>query len=92
MIQKKTGWPVQYKLMGDKGHAVMSHIGQPYIGNYLSASHRSYNLTLSRLRVSVEWSFGTIKTMCAFVSYTDDLKLYKQSVAKYFVNAGLLAN
>lgn len=82
----------QHKLVGDKGYAVRSHIGQPFVGSNLSPQQRAFNLILSKLRVSAEHLFGKVKVLSAFLMYDYQLKVFKSPVGKYMINAALLAN
>lgn len=83
---------LQYKLMGDKAYTVRSHIGRPFVGNDLSPEQVGFNLSLSRLRVSVEHIFGKMKVMSAPVTWKAEMKLFASPVGRYFVNAAILAN
>lgn len=51
-----------------------------------------FNRKMSRMRVSVEWSFGKITQLFAFCDFKKNFKLGKQPVGSYWLIAALLTN
>ena len=47
---------------------------------------------MSKIRQAVEWSFGKVSTLWAFVDFEKNLMLYKQPVAVIYHVACLLTN
>ena len=47
---------------------------------------------MSRLRIAVEWDFGTVVNDWAFLNYAPNLKLFKSRVGDYYKVGVLLSN
>jgi hypothetical protein len=50
------------------------------------------NFLMSKLRVGIEWTFGTIIMLFKFVDYVKTQKILESPVAKQYIVAALLAN
>jgi hypothetical protein len=50
------------------------------------------NLIMSRIRVLIEWIFGKITTIFAFLDYPKKLQMQKFPIGKHFVVGALLLN
>ena len=85
--------PVLFYLFGDRGY-VHGHpaLQVPFKGTGLTAQQKGYNLVMSRFRQPVEWCFGKISTLFAYVDFYKNQKLYLQPVASYWQIATLLTN
>lgn len=81
-----------YSLYGDPAYPLRPHLIAPYRGSSLSAEEQEFNRLMSRVRVSVEWTFGKITSLFAFLDYKKNMKLYLQPVAKYYLVATILTN
>lgn len=79
-------------LYADSGYALHRHIITPHLGNHLSEEQKLFNLTMSKLRVSVEWEFGDLDRQFAFIDFKKNLKIFLQPVAKYYFVAAILKN
>ena len=53
---------------------------------------RSYNIACSAMRQPIEWMFGKVVILFAFVDFKKNQKLYLQPVTSYFLIATLLTN
>ena len=62
------------------------------IGAGLTPRQVRYNLVMSKLRQAVEWSFGKVTNIWAFIDFKKNQKLYLQPVAKYYLVGVLLKN
>ena len=58
----------------------------------MTLRQKRFNRKMSRLRVSIEWSFGKITQLFAFCDYKKNMKLHKQPVGSYWLIATLLTN
>ena len=79
-------------LFADQGYAVERFIQTPFRGQHLTAEQAAFNVTMSGLRVSVEWGFGRVQNLFAFCNYKQNLKILLSPVAKYYIVAALLTN
>ena len=83
----------RYCGFGDRGYPRNNpwlHI--PFLGRDLPEAHAEYNLKMSRVRQCVEWSFGKVVSLFAFVDFAKNQKLHLQPVASYWQIAALLSN
>ena len=64
----------------------------PFKGANLTQEQETFNTSMSRVRVAVEWPFGGISTYFAFVDFKKNLKLYLQAVGKLYVVSTILYN
>jgi hypothetical protein len=86
---------VLYYLYGDKGYnrghpCLQVPIGGP--AGALTPAQQHYNGQLSRVRISVEWGFGKVKGLFAYVDYKKCMRLYGNPVMSYWQCAVLLTN
>lgn len=81
-----------FSLYGDLAYPLRVHLITPFKGAILSDQERIFNGRMSKLRSSVEWTFGKILSLFAFVDYKKNQKLFLQPVAKYYLVASLLTN
>ncbi|XP_061182302.1 uncharacterized protein LOC133190627 [Saccostrea echinata] len=81
-----------FSLYGDLAYPLRVHLITPFKGAVLSNQERIFNCRMSKLRSSVEWTFGKILSLFAFVDYKKNQKLFLQPVAKYYLVASLLTN
>jgi hypothetical protein len=80
-----------YYLYGDSGYPIREYLISPFRGR-LSPEQQSFNSAMSKVRVSVEWGFGKLIQLFAFLDFKKNLKLYKQSVGKAYLVAAILTN
>ncbi|GFO21880.1 hypothetical protein PoB_004838500 [Plakobranchus ocellatus] len=78
-------------LYGDPAYRLRPHVMKPFMGARLTRE-QEFNKDMSSVRISVEWSFGKISNLFAFVDLKKNLKLYLQTVGKIFLVASILAN
>lgn len=81
-----------YCLYGDPAYPLRPSLISPYKGANLTAAHRAFNKTMSSVRQSVEWEFGKILSLFAFLDFRKNLKLYLQPVGKLYFVGALLKN
>ncbi|CAC5389771.1 unnamed protein product [Mytilus coruscus] len=68
-----------YVIYGDPAYPMTTHIIKPFRGGVISAAQARFN-KMSAVRTCVEWTFGKILTLFAFLDYKKNLKLYLQPV------------
>ena len=81
-----------YVVYADPAYGISHNVISPYRGSNLSPGEREFNKSMSAMRVSVEWSFGKITQLFAFLDFKKNLKLFLQPVGKYHLVGGLLTN
>ena len=82
----------QLAVYGDSAYAFRRYLITPFKGANLAQIQTDFNKEMSRLRICVEWGFGNITNMFAFLSYHKNQKVYLQPVAKYWIAAVLFYN
>ncbi|GFN75250.1 hypothetical protein PoB_000175600 [Plakobranchus ocellatus] len=76
----------------DPAYPLRPHVMKPFMGARLTREQEEFNENMSRVRISVEWGFGKISNLFAFVDLKKNLKLYLQPVGKIFLVATIVAN
>ena len=62
----------------------------PFRGAHLTDNEQEFNTQMSKVRVSVEWGFGKIIQMFAYLDFKKNLKVLLQPVGKYYLVASIL--
>lgn len=83
---------ILYYLFGDKGYDRHPCLQCAILGALPDSKEDKFNKRMSKLRVSVEWSFGKVSKLFAFVDFEKNQRLYMQPVAAYWQVAVLLTN
>ncbi|CAB4023789.1 Hypothetical predicted protein, partial [Paramuricea clavata] len=89
-LTKPDGEP--YVIYGDPAYGLSYNILAPYRGNNLSDAQKVFNREMSRVRVSVEWGFGKISQIFAYLDFKKNLKVLLQPIGKYYLIGALLTN
>ncbi|GFO47414.1 hypothetical protein PoB_007391900, partial [Plakobranchus ocellatus] len=81
-------------LYGDPAYPLRPHAMKPFMGARLTREQEAFNKDISSVRISVEWGFGKMSNLFAFVDFKKkkNLKLHLQPVGKIFLVATILAN
>ncbi|XP_064643071.1 uncharacterized protein LOC135497238 [Lineus longissimus] len=79
-------------LYGDPAYPLRDILVGPFKGAVLTDEQKEFNKRMSSVRQSVEWQFGEIVGIFAFLDYEKNLKLYLQPVGKLYVVGALLTN
>jgi hypothetical protein len=89
---KEDGQP--YVIYGDpaysSSHAI--HVQGPFKGSRLSREQEDYNRRMSAVRQCVEWEFGRLVRLWAFLDFVKQQKVYLQNVGKLYLVAAIMAN
>ena len=80
-----------FVLYGDPAYGVSRNIISPFRGQ-LTPSEMEFNKSMSALRVSVEWNFGKVTNLFAFLDFKKNLKILLQPVGKCYLVGILLTN
>ena len=89
-LNDRDGTP--YTLYGDTAYPVRRYLLSPFRGANLRAEEQEFNSRMSSVRECVEWEFGKMMKMFAFLDFRKNLKVLLSPVAKYYLVGGLLTN
>ena len=81
-----------FYLYGDPAYGLNRWVVCPYKGAHLTAAQEEFNRRMSSVREAVEWAFGKVVNLFAFVDYKKNLKLGLQQVGSFYIVAVLLTN
>ena len=79
-------------LYGDQAYPLRPNLMCPFRGNNLTVRQQEFNNSMAKLRISVEWTFGNVIKLFAFVDYKKNHKLLLQPIGKYYIVASFLTN
>ena len=79
-------------IFGDSAYAFRRYLVTPFKGANLTRMQKDFNCNMSSLRACVEWGFGKITNIFAFLAFHKNHKVYLQPIAKYWIVAALLCN
>ena len=78
-------------IYGDPPYGISRNILAPFRGAQVTAQV-IFNKNMSKVRISVEWSFGKICQYFAYLDFKKNFKILMQPVAKYYLVASVLIN
>ena len=82
-----------YVVYGDPAYGIQSNIISPFrSGQPLTPAEQEFNTAMSSVRVSVEWTFGKIIQLFAFLDFKKNIKVLLQPVGEYYIVGTLLTN
>ena len=79
-----------YIVYGDPAYGISRTILSPYRGNHLTPQQVDFNKAMSRLRVSVEWTFGKVTTYFSYLDFKRSNKVLQQPIGKFYLVATIL--
>ena len=82
---------IPYALYGDTAYPLRRYLISPFRGANLRAEEE-FNTRMSSVRECVEWEFGKMLKIFAFLDFRKNLKVLLSPVAKYYLVGGLLNN
>ncbi|XP_013386696.1 protein ALP1-like [Lingula anatina] len=82
----------RFAIYGDPAYPIRDWLLSPFKQAVLTAEQQQFNGSMSQVRESVEWQFGKIVNLFAFVDYKKNQKLFLQPVGKIYLVAALLSN
>lgn len=80
-----------YCIYGDPAYPITAQLLAPYRGD-VTEEEAAFNKEMSRVRQTVEWGFGKVKSLFAFLDFKKNLKLLLQPVSKYFIVGAFFTN
>lgn len=83
---------IQYVLYGDPAYPITNFLIAPFRERSLTEEQNLFNQRMSNVRECVEWTFGKVSTLFAFVDFKKNLKINLQPVAEYYLVATFLTN
>ena len=81
-----------YVIYGDPAYPIRPQIIRPFQGAHIPQDEADFNKEMSEVRVCVEWGFGAIAKLFAFVDFKKNNKILLQPIGKYYIVAALLTN
>ncbi|XP_065312485.1 uncharacterized protein [Dermacentor albipictus] len=79
-------------IYGDPAYPLRPLLLKPYGGVSITPEQCAFNKAMSSVRQAVEWGFGKIAGLFAFVDFKKNQKLYRQNVPRIYKASALLAN
>ena len=89
-LQDMNGLPLS--LYGDPAYPMRNFLLCPFKGANITEEQQNFNRSMSSVREAVEWEFGKIVSLFAFLDFRKNLKVLLQPVAKYYLLGALLKN
>ena len=83
---------VPYALYGDTPYPLSPYLQKAFQGAALTAAQCDFNTRFSNVRIAVEWAFGEISTLWAYIDMKKQQKTLLQPVALYYFVATLFTN
>jgi hypothetical protein len=81
-----------YCLYGDPGYCVSARLIAPFKGAALDQHQMEFNQRMSAVRVVVEWSFGNVLSLWAFLDFRKNLKLGLSPIGSFYKLGVFLTN
>ncbi len=85
-------FPREYCVYADSGYPMNPHVQVPFKGAIISEQQLQYNKTMSAVRECVEWSFGKVVSIFAFLDFKKNLKILLSPVGTLYITGVLLTN
>jgi hypothetical protein len=79
-------------IYGDPAYVLRPWLITPHKGGNISASQAQFNKEMSQVRLAVEWGFGKIVSLFAFLDFKKNLKILLSPIGKYYAIGALLTN
>lgn len=86
------GTPPVYSLYGDPAYPIRAHLLRPFRGANLTEQQQAFNTQMSAVRVCVEWEFGKMLQLFAFLDFKKNLKVLLQPVGAIYLTSAILTN
>ncbi|XP_070388867.1 uncharacterized protein [Dermacentor albipictus] len=81
-----------YCLYGDPAYPLRPLLLKPYGGVRITARQEAFNREMSKVRQAVEWGFGKIAGLFAFLDFRKNQKLHRQNLPRMYRVSAILAN
>ncbi|ETV95703.1 hypothetical protein H310_11119 [Aphanomyces invadans] len=73
-----------YLIYGDPAYGVLDWVCSGFKGAQLDQRCRDFNAAMSKVRQSVEWTFGAMKQHWAMVTFKTQQKVMLQNLGKFY--------
>jgi hypothetical protein len=81
-----------YGLYGDLAYPQSIWLFGGFLDPPRDSPRAVFNKMMSKARIAVEWGFGQIIANWSFLDFKVSMKVFKQPVAQYYINAAFLCN
>lgn len=81
-----------FLLYGDPGYTCADGLTCPCKGSDIDPVEQLFNSRMSSVRISVEWGFGRVTNLWAFLNYAPQQRALQSPIASYYKVAILLTN
>ena len=82
----------RYYVFGDVAYPLRRNLLAPYSGAQLTQEEMSFNSSMSKVRVTVEWMFGEVINNLIFTDFKKNLKIGISCVGKFYRVSAILTN
>ena len=79
-------------LYGDPAYPLRAHLQAPFRDARLTPGMEAFNLSMSRVRTSVEWIFGDVIKSFKALDFKSNLKIGLSTVGKMYIVCALMRN
>ena len=83
---------VRFACMDDPAYSLKDHLLCPFGSANLTPDQRAFNKDTSSVRQCVEWGFGKVVQLFAFVDFKKNVKLFLHPTDRYYFLAHFLTN
>ena len=77
---------------GDPAYPLREYLQCPFKGANITPGQQDFNAQMASARECVEWEFGKMLRIFAFLDFRKNLKIFLSPVAKYYLVGGILTN
>jgi hypothetical protein len=81
-----------YSLYGDLAYPQSIWLFGGYLDPPRYSERAFFNRMMSTARIAVEWGFGQIIANWSFLDFKVSMKVFKEPIAQYYINAAFLCN
>ena len=83
---------MQYKAAGDLAYVKSDVMVCPYKKKILSRLEKIHNDIFKKIRISVEWPYGWVTSVWAYVDFKKQMVLGQRPIGRYYVVACIMTN
>lgn len=83
---------VPVALYADPGYFLTTRVLMPFPDGRDCPVHHAFNVTMSRVRITVEWGYSRVTALCKHLNFKDNQKLFKSPIGAQYMVAVLLTN
>jgi nuclease HARBI1 len=83
---------VPVAVYADPGYFLSTRVLMPYPDGRECSLHQAFNVTMSRMRITVEWGYSRVSRLWQHINFTDNQKVFKSPIGAQYMVAVLLTN